>query len=109
MILKPSGNFSVCFNDSLELTCTTTRGPLLWSAGSSHQLFNRFPQNPVTLRNGLYLSVISVVEDGNSLSVSSVATLDRFTLTSNGLAVGCGEIINGITSLRRKVFVTAGE
>ena len=84
----------------------TTEGPLVWDTGSMHRLLNRI-QDPVMLGN-LYLNVTSFHEDGNaSISVTSTATLDRFTLTSGGLAVECREATTGVGI---KVFVTvAGE
>ena len=103
VMLTPSGNFSVCYNDPLLITCTTTGGPLVWVTGSMTRLFNRI-QDSAMLGN-LNLTVISVEEDGNSINVTSTATLDRFTLTSGGLAVEC---IESITGIRREVFVTAG-
>ena len=102
VILTPSRNFSVCYNDSLLITCMTTEGALIWVTGSQQQLFSS-QQAPVMLGN-LTLAVKSVKEDGNSTSVTSTATLDRFTLTSSGLAVECRETH---TRISRKVFVTA--
>ena len=104
MILMPAGNFSVCYNDSLLLTCTTTEGPLVWDIGSMSRLLNQ--DDPPVMLGNLNLTVISVEEDGNSISVTSTATLDRFTLTSSGLAVECRE---ATTPIRREVFVTSGK
>ena len=81
----------------------TTEGPLLWVTGSMNRLFNQY--DPPVMLGNLYLTVISVKEDGNSTSVNSTATLDRFTLTSSGLAVECRETT---TLISREVFVTAG-
>ena len=102
VILQPAGNVSVCYNDSLVLTCTTTEGALEWDTGSMSRLFNK-RQDSVMLGN-LNLTVVSFLKDGNSLSVTSTATLDRFTLTSGGLAVKCREANTRIT---KEVFVTA--
>ena len=104
VILTPSGNFSVCYNDSVLLTCTTTKGPLVWDTGSMNRLFNQF--DPPVMLGNLYLNVTSVEEDGNFISVTSTATLDRFALTSGGLAVECRE---ATTDMRREVFVSSGK
>ena len=102
--LTPSGNFSVCYNDSLLITCTTTEGSLLWVTGSTNRLFNHY--DPPVMLGILSLNVTSVEEVGNTVSITSTATLDRFTLTSSGLAVECREATTGI---RREVFVTSGK
>lgn len=104
MILSPSGNFSVCYNDSLLITCMTTEGPLLWVTGSLSRLFNS-KQDPIMLGN-LYLRVMSAEVAGNSISVTLTATLDRFTLTSSGLDVKCTETT---TEIRKELFVTSGK
>ena len=89
MSLIPSGNISVCYNDSVSFNCTTTNGPILWIEGSMNHLFNSV-QDPVMLGN-LQLNVVSVVLNGGSLSVTSTATIDQFRFTSSGLTVECQE------------------
>lgn len=87
--LTPSGNLSVCYNESVSLNCMTTNGPILWIEGSKNHLYNSF-QDPVML-GILYLKVVSVNFDGVSLRVTSTATIDQFQFNSSGLTVECRE------------------
>ena len=89
MSLTPSGNISVCYNESVSLNCMTTNGPVLWIKGSKNHLFNSL-QDPVML-GILHLNVVSVDFDGGSLRVTSTATIDQFQFTSSGLTVECQE------------------
>ena len=106
----PSGDVPVCYNsDSSTLTCMTTEGPLLWIYNDSTSSFFNRVQDPVMLEN-LNLSVVSVVANGASLSVTSTATIDNFQFlsgTSNILTVQCSETSTGITE--QSTFIKAGK
>ena len=77
-----------------SLTCMTTAGPLLWTSDSRNRLFNSL-QSSVMLGN-LTLSVQSVMVTGNTLSVTSTATINDFLVPSNGLLVVCSETTTGM-------------
>ena len=95
--LTPSGNISVCYNDSVSLICITKNGPTLWVQGSSNHLFNSL-QDPVMLGN-LLLNVTSVnLVNGASVKVTSTATIEHFQLNSSGLTVECQETTSMISS-----------
>lgn len=106
----PSGDVPVCYNnDSSTLTCMTTEGSLLWIYNDSmSRLINRL-RGPAMLEN-LTISVVSVVANGTSLSVTSTATITNFRFfssMSNCLTVRCREISTSITE--QSTFIKAGK
>lgn len=110
----PPGDIPVCYSNdssssSSSLTCMTTEGPLEWIDGNSlSRLINR-EQDPVMLGN-LNLSVVSVVTNGTSLSVTSIATINNFQFLSgmsDSLTVQCKETSTDIT--KQSTFIKAGK
>lgn len=108
--LVPSGDVPVCYNnDSSTLTCMTTEGSLLWIYNGSMSHFINKLRDSVMLGN-LNISVVSVVVNGSSLSVTSTATIDIFQFfssMSNSLTVQCKESSTGIT--KQSTFIKAGK
>lgn len=114
VILMPLGDIPVCYSNdssssSSSLTCMTTEGPLEWiDSNSLSRLINR-EQDPVMLGN-LNLSVVSVVTNGTSLSVISIATINNFQFLSgmsDSLTVQCKETSTDIT--KQSTFIKAGK
>ena len=85
--------------------CSTTEGPLLWISGSRNRLFNS--EQPPEMLGNLTLSVQSAVVTGNTISVTSTATINDFQASLNNSLVECRETTTSIS--KQATFVTAGK
>ena len=108
MSLSPSGNVSLCANDSVAITCVTTVGPLLWETTTGNQLFTTL-QAPVT--EGSFNLVVNSAEERieggvTRFRVNSTASASNFIPTQDIVPITCREFT---TDLSAEVLLKAGE
>ena len=89
----------------MSVTCRTSVGALLWISETGNRLLNSL-QSPAML-GVVGLTVQSVIVTGNTLSVTSDATISDFQIFMNGLFLKCRETT---TSFENNVtFLTASK
>ena len=102
--MLPSGNVSVCANETIALTCVTTERTLIWVTTTGNQFFDQEQAAPV-VKGDFNLVVNSAVSEnaGNGvtlLRVNSTATVYSFQPALDGISIECREFMTGADAVK---------